>query len=234
MAETRFLTNDAQTRKRWSKDLFKVVLKGVEFNELIGTSSESIVQMKTELGKGDGDVIKMDIRLPLTGEGIVGHDTVEGNEEKLIFKQFEMTIEELNHAVHTGGRMDQQRVPYNLMMEGKNGLSDWWTDKLSDLLFAHLCGDTSFRIAGKTFAQNPSAPDTDHLLTMNSVAEGSLTAADEMDLTFLDKMKQRARIPSSANGWRIRPIKINGKNYYRVILHDYVFDRLRANTTVGQ
>lgn len=234
MAETRFLTNDALTRKRWAKDLFKVVLKGVEFNELIGTSSESIVQMRTELGKGDGDVVKMDIRLPLSGEGIVGHDTVEGNEEKMIFKQFELTIEELNHAVHTGGRMDMQRVPYDLMMEGKNALSDWWTDKLSDMLFAHLCGDTTYRIAGSTFAQNPSTPDSDHLMTMNDVTEGSLTAADEMDLTFLDRMKQRARIPSAATGWRIRPIKIGGKNYYKVILHDYVFDRLRANTNVGQ
>ena len=83
MAETRFLTNDPLTRKRWAKDLFKVVLKDIEFNELIGTSAESIVQMRTELGKGDGDVVKMDIRLPLTGEGIVGHDTVEGNEEKM-------------------------------------------------------------------------------------------------------------------------------------------------------
>jgi len=234
MAETRFLTNDPLTRKRWAKDLFKVVLKDIEFNELIGTSAESIVQMRTELGKGDGDVVKMDIRLPLTGEGIVGHDTVEGNEEKMRFKQFELTIEELNHAVHTGGRMDEQRVPYDLMMEGKNALSDWWGDKLSDMLFAHLCGDTTYKIAGGTFAQDPTTPDSDHLLLMNDVAEGSMTAADEMDLHFLDKMKQTARIPGSADGWRIRPIMVKGKKYFRVILHDYVFDRLRTNTNVGQ
>ena len=235
MAETRFLTNDPLTRKRWAKDLFKVVLKDIEFNELIGTSSESIVQMRTELGKGDGDVVKMDIRLPLTGEGIVGHDTVEGNEEKLRFKQFELTIEELNHAVHTGGRMDEQRVPHDLMVEGKNALSDWWGDKLSDMMFAHLCGDTTYRVAGQTFAQNPTTPDSDHLILMNDVAEGSMTAADEMDLHMLDKMKQTARIPGdSVNGWRIRPIKIKGKKYFRVILHDYVFDRLRTNTNVGQ
>jgi len=235
MAETRFLTNDAQTRKKWAKDLFRVTLKDIEFNDLIGSGSESIVQMRTELGKGEGDVVKMDIRLPLTGEGVVGHNTVEGNEEKLIFHQFELTIEELNHAVHTGGKMDQQRIPYDLMSEGKSALNDWWADKLSDLMFAHLCGDTAFRIAGTTFAQNPTDPDSDHLITVDDVAEGSLTGANEMTLGMLDRMKQRARIPSDeANGYKIRPIKINGKPYYRVILHDYVFDRLRQNTNIAQ
>ena len=71
--------------------------------------------MRTELAKGEGDLIKFGIRVPLTGTGIQGNDTVEGNEEKLIFKDFSVTIEELNHAVDTGGKMEEQRVPYNLM-----------------------------------------------------------------------------------------------------------------------
>ena len=234
MATTRFLTNNALTRKRWSKDLYKVVLKDIEFNELIGTGTNSIVQMKTELGKGDGDKITMGIRLPLQGEGIVGRNTVEGNEEKLVFKDFAMTIEELNHAVDTGGRMDEHRVPYNLMQEGKDGLNEWWADKLSDLMFAHLCGDTTFRIAGKTFGQNPSAPDSDHLVLADDVAEASMTSANIMDLGMLDRMKQIARIPRAATGYKLRPIMINGKKYFRVILHDYVFDALRRNTNVGE
>lgn len=234
MAATKFLTNNALTRKRWAKELFKVVLKDIEFNELIGTGTENIVQMRTELGKGEGDQITMGIRLPLSGEGIVGRDTVEGNEEALVFKDFNMTIEELNHAVDTGGKMDQQRVPYDLMREGKDGLNEWWADKLSDLMFAHLCGDTTFRIAGKTFAQNPSAPDSDHLVLADDVAEVSMTSANILDLAMLDRMKQIARIPRAATGYKLRPLKIGGKKYYRVILHDFVFDALRQNTNVGQ
>lgn len=235
MADTKFLTNDAQTRKKWSRELFKVVLPDVEFNGLIGTGSESIVQMKTELGKGEGDYINMDIRLPLTGQGRVGDDSVEGNEEKLIFKDFNITIEELNHAVNTGGKMNEQRVPYDLMVEGKNALQDWWADKLSDLIFAHLCGDTTFRIADQTFAQNPTAPDSDHLMVVNGKTETTMTPADKMGLKFLDAMKQRARLPNNTEkGFKIRPIRLKGKMYYRVILHDYVFDRLRENTNAAE
>jgi N4-gp56 family major capsid protein len=229
--KTRFETNDPLTRKKWAKDLFKIILPAVEYSYLVGTGADSIVQLRTELGKGEGDKITFGIRLPLTGEGIVGRDTVEGNEEKLIFKDFDMTIEELNHAVDTGGKMDEQRIPWDLMSEGKNGLQDWWADKLSDLIIATLCGDTTFKIAGKTFAQLCTAP-TKHL-TVNDTAEASITSADVLDLHFLDRLKQRAQMPSTGE-YKVRPLKKGGKDYFRVILHTYVFDQLRQNMNVGQ
>ena len=232
--KTQFLTNDEATRKKWSKELYHVILKAVEFNDLMGTDSNAIIQVKNDLGKGEGDVIKTDIRLPLVGEGIVGNDTVEGNEEKLQFRNFNLTIEELNHAVDTGGKMEQQRVPYDLVVEGKNALQDWWADKLSDMLFNHLCGIATYRIANKVFAQNPTAPDTNHLILANDVAEASQTAGDYMDLTMLDRMKQRAEIPIGQYNYKVRPLNLGGKKYYRVILHNYVFDALRQNTNVGQ
>jgi N4-gp56 family major capsid protein len=233
MAETRFLTNDNLTRKKWSRDLFAVILPAVEFNSLVGKGKNEPIQIKTELGKGEGDQITFGIRLPLTGEGEVGYDTVEGNEEKLIFRNFNMTIEELNHAVDTGGKMDQQRVPYDLAVEGKDGLQEWWSDKLSDYIINGLAGNSAFRIAGQIFANAISEPDSDHHLFMNGVAEASQTAADEMDLTFLDAMKQRAEMPTG-DAFKVRPLIRGGKKYYKVILHTYVYDRLRQNTNVAQ
>jgi N4-gp56 family major capsid protein len=173
----------------------------------------------------------------LTGPGIQGNDTVEGNEEKLIFKDFKVTIEELNHAVDTGGKMEEQRIPYNLIQEGKNGLQDWWSSKLSDYAFAVLCGDTSFEmVPGKgAFGTAITASDTNHVLRVNDVATDALiTSADVMDLSFLDRMKQRAEMPVGTGSYKVRTIKIGGKKYFRVILHTYVFDALRQNTNVGQ
>ena len=231
--KTMFLTNNALTRKRFAKDLFAVILPAMEYADLVGTGADSIVQMRTELGKGEGDTVTMGIRYALSGEGRVGNDDIEGHEEALIFKDFSLTIEELNHAVDTGGKMEEQRVPYNLLQEGKSALQDWWGDKLSYMLINHLCGVTTYRVAGKTFAQNPSSADTGHAMTVNDVVEASLTSADVMDLSFLDRMKQRAEIPAT-NCLKLRPLKKGGKNYYRVILHNYVFDQLRANTNIAQ
>jgi N4-gp56 family major capsid protein len=228
-----FLTNDANTRKKWAKDLFHVMLKANEFNDLIGSGSDSIIQMRTELGKGEGDQITFAIRRQLLGEGVVGTDTVEGNEEKIRFKDFSMLIEELNHAIDTGGRMDEQRVPFDIMQEGKDALSDWWADKLSDYVINTLAGNSTYKIAGKTFAQACTEPDTGHLITVNDVAEASISSSEIMDLSFLDRMKQRAELPSTGCD-KVRPLKIKGKNYFRVILHNYVFDQLKSNTNVGQ
>jgi len=234
--KTLFVTSNNLTRKRWARDLFKIILPAVEFNDLTGTGSDSIVQLRTELGKGQGDQITFGIRLPLTGEGVVGNDTLEGNEEGLVFKDFNVTIEELNHAVDTGGRMEQQRIPYNLVMEGKDGLADWWADLLSEYLINTLCGNSAYRIAGKIFAQAIDEPDTQHLVPVNDVAEASQTSADVLDLTHLDRMKQKAELMNKqgSNYFKIRPLRLKGKSYYRVILHNYVFDNLRQNTNVGQ
>lgn len=238
MAEpkTQFTTSNNLTRKRWARDLFKIILPAIEFNDLIGTGTDSIVQMRTELGKGEGDTIRFGIRMPLSGEGRVGNDEVEGHEEGMIFKDFSMTIEELNHAVDTGGKMEEQRIPYNLITEGKTALSEWWADKLSEFMINYLCGNSNYTVAGQTFAQAAEAPDTYHAMLVNSTAEASMTAADEMDLSFLDAMKQRAETMNTYGGthFKVRPLKKGGKNYYRVILHNYVFDRLRQNTNVGQ
>ena len=233
MAKTRFLTNDPLTRKRWARDLFRYILPNVEFSELVGKGSDSIVELKTELGKGEGDQITFGIRLPLTGAGIVGDKTVEGNEEKLRFRNFNMTIEELNHAVDTGGRMDQQRIPYDLMTEGKTGLQEWWVDKLSDYVINVLCGNSDFRISGEVFAQAIREPDSDHHVIINNKAETDLINTDTIDLTYLDKLKQRAENPTGG-AFKLRPLVKGGKKYFRVYLHNYVFDMLRQNTNVGQ
>jgi N4-gp56 family major capsid protein len=231
--ETLFESNNALTRKKWAKDLFHVMLPNVEFNDLIGLSSDSVIQMRTELGKGEGDQLTFAIRRNLAQEGIVGTDVVEGNEEKLRFKDFAMLIEELNFAIDTGGKMEEQRVPYDLMSEGKDALSDLWASKLSDIAINSLAGNSTFRINGRNFAQACTEPDAGHKITVNDVTEASISSSDIMDLSFLDRMKQRAELPAIGCD-KIRPLRIGGKNYYRVILHNYVFDQLKSNTNVGQ
>jgi len=233
MAETRFLTDNPLTRKRWARDLYKYILPNMEFNELIGTGSDSIVELKNDLGKGEGDQITFGIRLPLNGAGIVGDKTVEGNEEALRFRNFKMTIEELNHAVDTGGKMDEQRIPYDLMKEGKEGLQEWWITKLSDFVMNNLAGNSSYRIAGEVFGNEIREPDADHFVTVNDKTETAMTSADVIDLSYLDRLKQRAELPTNG-AFKVRPLTKGGKNYYRVYLHNYAFDNLRENTNVGQ
>ncbi len=239
--KTRFLKNDNLTRKKWARDLFKIILPAVEFNWMTGKGTDAAIQIRTELGKGEGDEITFGIRLPLVGQGTVGDRTVEGTEEKLRFRDFKASIEELNHAVDTGGKMEQQRVPYDLMQEGKDGLGDWWVDRLSDMVVNTVIGNSGFVFAGQAmdavgtaFGNVIEEPDSGHHLFMNDKAnEAALTDSDTMELTFLDALKQRAEIPESGS-FKIRPLRLKGRNWYRVLMHNYVFDSLRQNTNIGE
>lgn len=234
--KTKFLTNDPLTRKRWAKSLHPVVVAANEYDYLVGSGEEACVQIDTNLGKGDGDAMTFGIAKDLIGEGVVGDESIEGKEEKLRFADFKVTLEELNHAVDTGGKMEEQRVPYDLATIGKNGLTRWWGDKLSHLMINTLVGNTNYKIKGAFFANDIVAPDTKHTMLMNDVAEASMTADDVLDLSFLDGMKQRAEVMNleGADHYKVRKLNINGKMYYRVILHNYVFDVLRQNTNAAQ
>lgn len=235
LPETRFETNNPLTRKKWAKDLYRVVLPAVEFDTLMGEGKESIIQRSNDLAKGEGDEVTFGIRLPLSGEGRVGRDAVEGNEESLDFRDFKLTIEELNHAVDTGGKMEEQRVPYNLMEEAKSALQDWWGQKLSDFVINYLIGNSGYRVAGKVFAQAPVEPDELHFMLPDGVvSEAALDSSNVITLEFLRSLKQRAELLNNMGGFKIRPLVVGGKNYYRVLMHNYVFDQLKSNFNSGE
>ena len=63
--KTQFLTNDALTRKKWARDLFKVLLDDVEFNTLIGSGKDAVVMKDMDLAKGEGDQMTFGIRLAI-------------------------------------------------------------------------------------------------------------------------------------------------------------------------
>lgn len=240
MAETIIDTTDPLTRKRWAKDLFKVLQKAFEFNSLIGTGENAIIQMRTELGKGEGDEITFGILLDLVGTGTIGRDTLEGKAESLRFRDFKLQIEKIRKSVDIGTDIDAQRVPYNLMERGKTGLQNWWAGMLSDYMFHVLCGNSQMtdeldQFGGVQFGANPVEPDAEHLMVVGDKSENTLTAGDTVSLKFLDAIKQRAEIPTSDGvGFKLRPMMIGGKPMFRVILHNFVFDDLRRNLNAGE
>jgi N4-gp56 family major capsid protein len=237
MAKTRFVTNDPLSRKKWARDLFRIILPAIEYSTLTGTGPDAAVQINTDLGKGEGDEITFGIKYPLQEEPRVGEEEVEGYEEKLRFKDFKVTIEELNKAVDTGGKMEEQRVPYDLLKEAKDSLAEWWPGWLSTLLINTLVGNSAFRVNGHVFANAINEPDSDHHLIVNGQPnEAAITSADIINLTFLDRLKQKAELMDQEvnGGLKLRPWNIKGKNYYKVLMHNYAFEMLRRDTDVGE
>lgn len=103
MATTLYATGNALAVKVWAKKLFEEALKQTYFSRFMGADSDNIVQIKDEMSKGPGDRITIGLRMQLTGSGVQGDGTLEGNEEGLITFSDNVFLDQLRHAVRSAG-----------------------------------------------------------------------------------------------------------------------------------
>ena len=124
MATTDYGVNHPLAVKHWSKDLMVQALKRTHALQFMGKDSNSVVQIKTELNKNAGDRIRFGLRMQLNGDGIRWDSVLEGNEEDLVTYSQDIYIDQLRHAVRSGGKMSEQRVPFSVRSEARDGLAD--------------------------------------------------------------------------------------------------------------
>ena len=105
MAVTNYGTNNALAVKLWSKMLAVEALKATWIYKFIGDGTSSMIQVKDETSKSAGDQVTYGLRMQLSGNGVLGDGTLEGNEEALTTYSDALVINQLRHAVRSQGRM---------------------------------------------------------------------------------------------------------------------------------
>lgn len=133
MADTAYGVNAPEAMKLWSRKLAREALKKTYIKRFMGESSDSMIQIKNETNKSPGDRIRMTLRMQLTGDGVIGDGTQEGNEESLTTFTDDLIINQLRHAVRSDGKMSEQRIPFSIREEAMMGLADWWADRWDTL-----------------------------------------------------------------------------------------------------
>jgi len=233
MAATSYGLNHPLAVKAWSARLFEEVTKESYVGKFLGNSSNSLIQRKTELSKAPGDRIRVGLRMLLTGDGVQGDATAEGNEEALTTYSMDVYIDQLRHAVRSGGKMSEQRVPFSVREEAMQGLKDWWMERLERSVANHLTGNTAQTDARYTGLNSTTAPDSSHWLFANGEGtEASMSNSSTwgFSLTMLDKAVVKAKTLSP----KIRPVRVNGRDYYVAFLHPNQVYQLRTSTNTGQ
>ncbi|ASJ58987.1 N4-gp56 family major capsid protein [Sinorhizobium meliloti] len=243
MSTTSYGVNDALAVKLWSKKLAVEVSKATAIAPLIGTSSNSIIQLKDETQKGAGDKVTFGLRTQLIGEGVSEGETLEGNEEALSTFSDAIFINELAHAVRVKNEqtIDAQRVPFSLRKEANEGLTDWYADRLSMAFFLQVCGYTAPTVSfeGQTVTLSSKhylfnsvlAPSTNRIVRAAAAAtDEALVSANVFTLDLIDKAVERAKLANP----KIRPVMVNGEKKYVLYLHPTQVTSLRTNTSTGQ
>lgn len=229
MALTSYGVNSPEAVKLWSKVLAREALKATWIGKFIGESSDSLIQQKNDFKKSAGDRLTMTLRMQLTGDGVLGDGTLEGNEERLTTYTDNLIIDQLRHAVRSAGKMTEQRIPWSIREESKDGLVDWWAGRMDTAFFNQLCGytpQTDLRYAGNNVILAPTT-----VVRPNSRAnDQSLVAGDEFTLGLIDTAVAQAKLATPV----MRPVRVNGEDKYVLFLHTNQVTQLRTNTATGQ
>lgn len=238
MAKTSFGVNHPMAVKLWSKRLHVEALKASWIGKFLGSDTNSLIYMKDELSKAAGDQITYGLRVQLAGDGIQGDGTLEGNEEALTIYNDSITIDQLRHAVRSAGKMSEQRVPFGVRDESLAGLRDWWSDRLDTWAANQLAGNSAQSDVRYTGLQAASAPDSSHLFAgggHDTEASLSATTTEALKLSDIDRAVAKAKTfgkqadGSTDGNMPIRPIRVDGGEYYVLFAHPYQLYQLRTD-----
>lgn len=232
MAVTTFATNDALAVKLWAKALSVEALAETYIQRFIGEGSDSLIHLKTDLSTKAGDALTFGLRGLLAGRGVTENQVLVGNEESLTTYSDRLVINELRHAVRVRnvGTIDDQRIPFSMRKEAKDGLVEWFTDRFDTVFFNHICGNTL--VTDSAYTGNNAIPAATRILRPgNATDDVSLTAANQaFTLDLLDRAVERAKLAKPL----FRPIRYKGSDKWVCFLHPVQVTSLRTNTAVGQ
>lgn len=233
MATTEFGVNHPLSNKLYSKKLIYEALKATWFRKFMGEGPENIIQVNPEL-KQVGDKLTYGLNMLLTGDGVQGDATLEGNEEALTYYSDSILINQLRHAVRSEGQMSEQRVPYSIRNDAMNGLRKWFQARLDSAFMNQLAGNTNITDTKKTGNNSTTAPDNSHWILATGTAgtdlETSLSASSIFNLTLIDRVVSKAKTLSPV----INPMMINGEEKYVMFIHPFQHHQLRTNTNTAQ
>ena len=223
MAVTNFGTLTGDQLQAWSRDFWKVARNQSFINQFAGTGSNAMVQRVTELTKSQkGTKANITLLADMTGDGITGDYTLEGNEEALRAYDISIELDQLRFANRIAGRMADQKTVVNFREQSRDALAYAMADRIDQLAFLTLSGvgynmknnggtranseDPSGTVTKNgnalqdlEFASDVSAPtDARWLRVSGSGTNASLADGDTDVITAADKLNYRSIVELKA------------------------------------
>ena len=228
MAETIFETDNALTRKAWTEKLLRSAKKNTFWNMYMAEGGDNIVHVKNELAKEQGDKVTFGLRAQLAGAGQTGDDYLEGKEESIVTYSDAVTLEQYRHGVRVKGRLSMKRAVFSIEEEQKVALREWAESKVDN-----LCTDAI--VASPTRVCYPVGASA--TFTVATGGSAGATAAAAINATqsaptpkFFTQLKTYAKTGGNSRFERLKPLKIEGKEYLVALVPEDVLNDLFNNT----
>lgn len=231
------------TVEQWDDKFFTEYLTENRFASEMGTDELSIIQVKENLMKKAGDRINFALVNKLTQNAITGRDVLEGNEEDMATRSFEVVVNKRRNGIRIA-EIDEQFSAISLRNAAKAVLKDWSLKDTEKMIIQSLAS-----INGVYYAK-ASEPEKDAWLVDNKdrVLFGSAAAgytdhsadlalldltSDRLTAAHISKMKYMAYVTATP---KVRPIRVeaNGRHYFILYTDPRCFRDLKGDPTITQ
>lgn len=250
MADTR--ANPNLTPEIWDDTFFTEYLTENRYSGEMGTNENSVIQIREDLSKKKGDRINFALVNKLTQNAVTGRDTMEGNEEELGSRSFELAVNKRRNAVRVA-EIDEQFSAISLRDAAKFTLKDWAMKDTERLITRALgvMGGIPMTVADVALAGNQTTLDAwlvdnaDRVHFGNSAYTAktdlsaglaTLTAGTAAELLTIDNIDHMKFMAMNQANPKIRPIRseANGRYYYLMYAHPLAFRDLKKDSALRQ
>lgn len=211
-------------------------------NGFVGSNTADMsrpVHRITELTPTErGDVAVMQLVADLQGDGVVGDNMLEGNEEPLVNDAQEIRIDQLRHGVRSKGKMSEQRTVLRFRSNARDTLSFWLANIIDEMMFLVAAGrgfnkttggadrDPNSQLPSIAFAADIKAATSGRIMYAGAAtSEGDIGAADVVNWNLI------VTACAYAKRKRLKPIRSRGKPYYAICLSTEQMRDLKKDPT---
>ena len=241
MAFTNFAALTADQKLVWSRTLWKQA-RDLTFIEKFTGGADSIIQRITELTKTEkGEEVIMHLLADLVGDGVAGDNEREGLEEAMQSYNDKITIDLISHGVRQKGKLAEQKTVINFRENSKDKLAYWLANRIDQLAFLTMSGigyqfknDGSLRdsdtFASLAFAGSVSAPTANRHRRWDGL-NSKLVAGNTSAMLATDTLNYKALVAINVfmKTQYIKPLMLNGKEYYMVFLRPEALAQLKID-----
>lgn len=212
--DTTVATGDAETQKLWAKRLWIEMPRVIYFGRFMKENDmNAIIEVQRALEGVPGDRLTFTLMRKLTGSGRTDDATMEGFEEAMTPYSDDITLSQTRNAIRLAGRLSERRTAWSQRDTAKQLLRTWMAETIDDDIFTQF--DTS-----------PSTV----LFGGDATSTATIDSGDKVTPSLFDKAVGKAKKASP----KIWPVKVNGRDYFIILIHTDVTYDLRQNGTWQQ
>lgn len=231
------------TVQQWDSRFFREYISENRFKPVMGQDPNSVIQVKEDLTKAKGDSITFALINKLSGAGVTGSATLEGNEEDMASRSHKVTVDKIRNAVRVA-EVDEQFSAISLRDGAREALKDWIMEKTRDEIIRAFMSINGVTYADATQSQRDAwvTDNADRVLfgaTNSNLVAGDHSASlanvdgtgDKLTAARLSLMKRIALTASP----KVRPIRTaRDERWYVCYVNPFAMRDLRDDTVILQ